>query len=122
MSKKFSPKKPYYVYEPVRQESKNEELGTYVTYGIRVSSNGTQIAFASNVSTNESEVRELTTLCTKEQLEPIHLNDVIEDLTPKEKKLLYLCRTNPAFQTKTTEIIHNATNSQAVSLNFKKEK
>ena len=122
MSKKINPKKPYYVYESIRQEATCEDLDTVITYGIRVSSKGKQVALISNVSTNETEVKDLAALCTQEQLEPIHLSDVIEDLTPKEKKLLYLYRTNPAFQAKTTEIIHNAINSQAVSLNFKKEK
>ena len=97
-----------------------EDLNTVITYGIRVSSKGKQIALISDVSTNETEVKDLAALCTQEQLEPIHLSDVIEDLTPKEKRILHRYRTDPIFKEKTEKIIHNAINCQTVSLNEKK--
>ena len=84
MSKKFlstfKPEEPKrYIYKAVRQELRADELGTYVTYGIRVSSDGQQLTFVSDVSTDEQAARHLAELCTSEQLDPIHLNDVIED-------------------------------------------
>lgn len=80
MSKKFKLKKPKrYFYEVVRQSLTTDELGTYVTYGIRVSTERTQITFVSDISTDEHAVKHLAERCTREQLDPIHLNDVIED-------------------------------------------
>ena len=85
MSKKFlstfNPKKPKrYLYETVRQELRTDELGRYVTYGIRVSLDGRQLELVSDVTTDERAAQRLANLCTSEQLDPIHLNDVIEDL------------------------------------------
>ena len=61
-----------------------DEVGEYTTYGIRalkVTLFGTlEIDFVSDVSTDHELVRELTDHCTKGQLHPIHLMDVIEDV------------------------------------------
>ena len=75
MSKRILKKQPYYIYETVRQP----QTGGEHTYGIKVTSDGMLIAFTPNVSTDRQAVQRLTNLCTKEQLDPIHLNDVIED-------------------------------------------
>ena len=84
MSKKFfskskSQEPKLYLYEAVRQELRSDELGEYVTYGIRASSNEQQIAFVSDVSTDKQAVQHLAELCTSDQLDPIHLNDIVED-------------------------------------------
>ena len=68
-----------YVYEAIQQTLTTDELGTYVTYGIRASSEETQLAFVSDVSTDESAVRHLAERCTEQQLDPVHLENVIED-------------------------------------------
>ena len=68
-----------YVYEAVREVLISEELGKYVTYGIRCSRNLREIAFVSDVSADAADIELLVDLCNKEQLEPIHLYDVIED-------------------------------------------
>lgn len=68
-----------YIYEPIRQTVVSDDLGEYVTYGIRVLSNGKPLSLVTDVSTDMDTVERLSALCTKEQLDPIHLMDVISD-------------------------------------------
>ena len=68
-----------YLYEAVRHTVISEEIGTYDTYGIRASEGGIELIFVSDVSTDGEAVERLATTCTVEQLDPIHLGDVIED-------------------------------------------
>ena len=68
-----------YFYEAVRESLTSDELGVYVSYGISVSLNGQTVAFVSDVSPDGADVERLVERCNREQLDPIHLNDVIED-------------------------------------------
>ena len=68
-----------YEYKPIRQTLKKKELGTYVTYGIDVKNNKQRITLVSDVTTNEYEAHNLASKCTKEQLDPIQLEEIIED-------------------------------------------
>ncbi len=72
-------KKPRYRYVPVQETLTSDELGTYVTYSISVQTVSEEIAFVRDVSTDYQEIRQLTELCTDKELDPDHLNDVIED-------------------------------------------
>lgn len=67
-----------YRYVPV-QETVTNELGTYVTYGISVRTVEEEIAFVSDVSTDRDELQAFAERCTQQQLDPLHLPDVIED-------------------------------------------
>ena len=69
-----------YLYEAVRHTAISEEIGNYVTYGIRVSEDGFELGFTPDVSTDMETVVRLAANCTAGQLDPIHLGDVIEDL------------------------------------------
>ena len=69
-----------YLYEAVRHTAISEEIGDYVTYGIRVSEGGRELSFTADVSTDRETVERLAANCTDGQLDPIHLGDVIEDL------------------------------------------
>ena len=69
-----------YLYEAVQHTAISEEIGDYVTYGIRVSEDGRELSFTADVSTDGEAVERLAANCTDGQLAPIHLGDVIEDL------------------------------------------
>lgn len=81
MSQKFKPVYCHsvrYHYVPV-QETLTNELGTYVTYGISVRTVEEEIAFISDISTEWEEMQAFAEQCTRQQLDPLHLPDVIED-------------------------------------------
>lgn len=59
----------------------NPYVGEYETFGIAVlDENGNELLKVSDVSAKEDDARMVVDLCNKEQLEPIHLQDVIEDV------------------------------------------
>ncbi len=62
---------------------KDEESMAYTAYGIVVCSvennEGKEVLRIPDVSADKSKVEELVELCNKEQLEPVHIYDVIED-------------------------------------------
>ena len=68
-----------YRYVPVQETFESDELGTYVTYGLSVKAVEEEIAFISDVSTEYEEIERLADLCTKNQLDPEQLPEVIED-------------------------------------------
>ena len=81
-------RKPKYRYVPVQETLKSEELGTYVTYSLSVRTIEEEIAFVSDVSTDYEEIEQLAALCTIKELDPIHLEDVIQDfLADPEEEL-----------------------------------
>lgn len=72
-----------YRYLPIKEKVVSEDLGTYTTYGIRVvyetESQSTEFGCMSDVFTDFDRSMRFAQLCTKEQLDPIHLLDVIEN-------------------------------------------
>lgn len=67
-------------YRPFKEILRSEDLGTYVTYGIRiVDSNRGEIGRVSDVSVNETFVADLCRRLTRYRLSPIHLADVLDD-------------------------------------------
>ena len=91
MPKKFQSKfqisqlrKTRYRYVPILQRMETGELGAYITYGLQVKTVEEEVAFVSDVSTEFEEVRRLADLCTEQELDPIHLQDVIEDFLEKD--------------------------------------
>ena len=72
------------LYIPVKQRLSSPDLGYYISYGIRVrlvrKAYCKDLAFVSDVSTDPRFISHLSRLFTKEQLDPIHLPDVLEDL------------------------------------------
>ena len=69
-----------YRYEPVEESIDLPECGRFVSYGIRVLAEGQTVGFRSDVFTERAVVEEICRLCTAEQVEPVHLEDVIDSL------------------------------------------
>lgn len=68
-------------YLPYREPARSEDNGLYMTYGIRVlDEEGHEVAHVADVSTNEKVVTELCDVCSRTQVSPMHLADVIEDV------------------------------------------
>ena len=68
-----------FLYRPFKENVSGEVLEAYLTYGIQALQDGYIVDSISDVSANEAFVTELCELCTRLQLHPIHLIDVIED-------------------------------------------
>ena len=68
-----------YRYVPVQETLEDDDIGTYVTYGLSVRAVEEEIAFVSDVSTELEEIQQLARVCTEQQLDPEQLPDVIED-------------------------------------------
>ena len=72
-----------YCYTAVKEKHQCQSIGDYVAYGIRVTAkeNGgeREVMYVPDVSEDEELVERLAMLCTAEELDPIHLPDVIED-------------------------------------------
>ena len=69
-----------YLYTAVKQSLYSEELGEYKSYGIKVTSDGSDVGFIGDVSTEYDVVNKLCALCNEEQLSPEHFPEVIEDM------------------------------------------
>ena len=68
-------------YLPFREELYSDDIGAYVSYGIRVlDSRGQVIASVSDVSVDKDLVDKLCYLWTRYELSPIHLEDAIEEV------------------------------------------
>lgn len=80
--------KPRYKYLPVQETLTSDELGTYVTYSVSVRTVSEEIAFIRDVSTDFEEIAQLTERCTEQQLDPVHLDDLIEDFLTDSDMLL----------------------------------
>lgn len=81
-------RKTRYRYVPVQEPLKDEDGNGYVSYGISIRSVEDELAFVSDISTDFDKVRQLADLCTEQELDPIHLNDVIEDFLVDEDAVL----------------------------------
>ncbi|MCI8441706.1 MAG: hypothetical protein HFG27_04125 [Provencibacterium sp.] len=72
-----------FLYLPIEEELHSPELGCYRSFGIAAFwvSEGRmeRMGFISDISTLETVVFLLACRCTKNQLYPIHLKDVVED-------------------------------------------
>ena len=71
--------KKEWTYIPIKEVLFSFDLGYYCSFGIEVFEEGVLCMKISDVSPDECMVSTLASLCTSEQLEPIHLYDVIED-------------------------------------------
>ena len=81
-------RKPKYRYIPVQETLTNDELGTYVTFGLSICTVEEEISFVSDITTDYEEIKRLADLCTTKELDPIHLKDVLEDfITDSEAEL-----------------------------------
>lgn len=83
MERNLGKKKRLLIYQVVKGTFSHPDIGHYTSYGIKIFrvSHGKlhELKTVSDVSTNEALVKQLATLCTRGQLSPIHLMDVIED-------------------------------------------
>ena len=72
-----------YLYIAVKELLYSDDLGEYTTYGIRAleyrEGSLRETAFVSDVSVNHAFVKKLAADCTKHQLSPLHLLDVVLD-------------------------------------------
>ena len=60
----------------------DEDIGSYVSYGITVRCDGEEILTISDVSTDRKKVERLAELCNDKGLSVCHIYDVIEDILP----------------------------------------
>ncbi len=68
------------LFLPIREKLFHEELGEYVTYGIKAYQNTNMITNVSDVSTNFFFTLKLCVKFTVLKLSPCHLNDVLSDI------------------------------------------
>ena len=72
-----------YQYLPVEERLSSLDLGEYRSFGIAAfrtcGEQREQVAFASDVSTDEAFAEQLAKRCTDAQLDPVHLKDVALD-------------------------------------------
>lgn len=67
-------------YRLFNETLNSSEIGEYKTTGIMVlDENENELIKMSDVSTNEDDVKKVVDLCNQEQVEPIHLYDILED-------------------------------------------
>ena len=76
---KKAKKKNRFKYKTVREKLNSDELGSYVTYGIIIYKNKELLKYISDVSTIKRDVQDLVRRCNEEQLDPIHIEEVISD-------------------------------------------
>ena len=73
-------------YRPIKQMLFSTELGDYCSYGIRAfsvtQSGSVAVQFVPDVSCDEAFVSLLAEKCTRQQLDPVQLLDVILDALP----------------------------------------
>lgn len=74
-----------FLYQKFKESLNSPHIGEYITFGIVVfftlHNQKTELLRISDVSVDEEKVNIISELCTKEQLDPIHIYDVIEDYT-----------------------------------------
>lgn len=72
-----------FLYIPVEEQLTSPYVGAYRSFGIAVfritAQRRQKLAFISDVSTDEAVTSLIACRCTREQLEPVHLRNVVED-------------------------------------------
>ena len=72
-----------FLYQVIKETLYHEDIGSYISYGLKVLflSYGIyeEITKVSDISIDRNAVTLLAEQCTKGQLYPVHLMDVIED-------------------------------------------
>ncbi|MBQ8683730.1 MAG: hypothetical protein IJ518_04365 [Clostridia bacterium] len=68
-----------YHYRPVEATQFYADTGPFLTYGIAVYQGQQFLFLRPDVFTDRAVVEHICRLCTREQVEPIHLEDVIYD-------------------------------------------
>ncbi len=72
-----------YLYQTYEEKLNHTDIGDYTAFGIIViiynKDRKDELFKVSDVSVNKSIVDNMTKLCTHEQIDPIHIYDVIED-------------------------------------------
>ena len=66
-------------YSIVRENFHTDELGDYTSYGINVSGGGTAPFTVHDVFLNKHDAEHYVDLFNREQLEPVHLEQVIDE-------------------------------------------
>lgn len=72
-----------YFYQVIKEEFYHEDIGDYVTFGLKVvfATYGvySEILKISDISTDKNSVVKLADLCNRNQVSPLHILDVIQD-------------------------------------------
>ncbi len=73
-----------YVYEVNQEINSHIDIGNYSSYGlnvyVQVNGENKLLKRVSDLFTEEQDARAFAELCNSENLEPVHLDDVIEDI------------------------------------------
>lgn len=67
-------------YKPIKEKLQNDEIGIYITCGIKVVENKQTLRIVSDVAVSYREVRKLCRRCNRLGLDIGQLDDVIEDV------------------------------------------
>ena len=74
-----------FLYQKFKENLSSPYIGKYVSFGIVVFyilyKQKTELLRISDISVDEEKVENISELCTQEQLDPIHIYDIIEDYT-----------------------------------------
>ena len=74
--------KEKYFYSVFEESRSSQELGAYITYGIKAAGadgHGACLDTVSDISLSGAGVGALTQPCNELQLSPVHLRDIVED-------------------------------------------
>lgn len=73
-----------FLYLPIENVIVSPYLGRYRTFGLRIlqseSEGDQEVMVLPDISTNFEFILRLASLCTRKQLNPLHILDVLEDL------------------------------------------
>ena len=68
-----------YQYILVEEHATDPDIGQFITYGIELRRNGELLEAEHDVDTDRRLVACIAALCAAEQVEPVHLRDVIRN-------------------------------------------
>lgn len=66
-------------YHTFKMHVENSLLGIYDSYGLIVEEDNVEIRVIPDLTCDFNSITKLAELCTKEQVEPVHIDDIIEN-------------------------------------------
>ena len=67
-------------YRPIEETATDQYIGTFPTYGLELYRDGKLLQVEHDVTTDRCLAEHIAELCTSEQVEPVHIRDVIYNL------------------------------------------
>lgn len=66
-----------YQYRSVVETANDPHIGTFTTYGLEVIADGNIVDVHHDVAVDKELVDNIARVCTEEQVEPVHIMDVV---------------------------------------------